>query len=39
LRQLERQQTAFLRVMTHELCTPLGRVIGFTELVSVGHRS
>ena len=32
-RLLERQRTAFLRVMAHELRTPLGHITGFSDLV------
>jgi PAS domain S-box-containing protein len=34
LRQMEQQRTGFLRIMAHELRTPLGHIIGFTDLVS-----
>jgi signal transduction histidine kinase len=33
LRQLEQWRSSFLRVMAHELRTPLGQIMGFTDLL------
>jgi PAS domain S-box-containing protein len=34
LRQMERSRTSFLRIMGHEVRTPLGQIIGFGDLLS-----
>jgi signal transduction histidine kinase len=34
LQQIEQWRTAFLRTMAHELRTPLGQIVGFTDLLS-----